>query len=123
MTRNVTACAGLVRREGLLPWLAIQLGATTGGDLSATVHADAPQTALLDHNAASASAVDPEVVWLRLAENAVVNAGLEDAARAARKPDTVIRAAWRAEVLGLLLKAVQSSRTCPLSGKVWVARR
>ena len=105
MTRNQTACAALVRREGLLPWLAIQMGAT-GGDPSAAVDADA-QTALLDD--VSATSIDPEVVWLRLAENAVVNVGLEDAARAARKPDTVIRAAWRGEILGLLLKAVQSS--------------
>lgn len=108
MTRNATACAALVRREGLLPWLAIQLGATGAGagDDAAVNDADA-QAAVVDD--AAAKQIDPEVVWLRLAENAVVFAGQEDVARVARKPDAGLKAAWRGEVLGLLLKAIQSS--------------
>lgn len=119
MSRNPTACVALVRREGLLSWLAIQLGGTHDTVEGAT-ETDA-QAALAEET--SSKKVDAEVVWLRLAENAVVHAGQEDVAKAAKRSDSLFKAAWRGEVLGLLLRAVQSSCELSLTLSILFCRR
>ena len=113
MTHNPTACVALVRREGFLSWIAIQMG---------LLQNESSELVALGNGAEKKAGEEPtmemEEVWMRLVENVVVNLGEEDRKRAQEKKDGAVegqesgkvgKASWRGEVLGLVGRAVKGS--------------
>lgn len=105
MTANPTAALALVRREGLLAWIGIQVALATkrelagggGGEEGSSGSVGKTPTVVVGGNGPSAeeseeSQVGMEIVWLRIVENVVVACGEEDKRkaieRAAKTPST-----------------------------------
>jgi len=102
MTQNPTACVALVRREGFLSWIGIQMGLLRDEKEIVVVLKGGEEKAELE--------MEMEEVWLRLVENVVVNLGAEDAKKAEEKGDGKVgKASWRGEVLALVGRAVKGS--------------
>lgn len=105
MTHNPTACVALVRREGFLSWIAIQIGLLQNEKTAAAAGSV--------EEAKGAVEVEMEEVWMRLVENVVVHMGAEDTKRAEEKTEDgavkVGKASWRGEVGGLIARAVKGT--------------
>ncbi|CDZ97889.1 Uncharacterized conserved protein [Phaffia rhodozyma] len=122
MTHNPTACVSLVKREGFLAWVHIQLGFTLmHQDILSSHAAGANGRAKklvqkvegLDED--NGTTLQMEEIWLRLLVNVVQRMGEDDVARAVASSSSseeqrkLPKASWRGEVLALIFKLIGSS--------------
>jgi hypothetical protein len=108
MTSNSTTALALVRREGLLAWIGIQLSLSSAADLAAPSSATAAaegegeksMVGMMGREVGGGGKQEGarmELVWLRLVENVIVVCGEEDRKKAAERAATAAAAEAESE--------------------------
>lgn len=110
MTANPTACVALVRYEGFLSWVGIQIG-LFGIEERSSVR-DKLAAAEAEGGAKSLeTAAETDLVVLRLLENVTIHLGEEDRARAKGREEGVLsKVDWRGDVIGLVIRLLTGAR-------------
>lgn len=111
MTANPTACVALVRYEGFLSWVGIQIGLfgieerSSVGDKVVAAEAEGGARSL------ETAVAETDLVVLRLLENVTIHLGEEDRARAKGREDGVLsKVDWRGDVIGLVIRLLTGAR-------------